>query len=579
MTTARSSAKTGNGSTPAGTSTSTPDEPSQLEARRQSSRGRPGRRGLLDAFVRDYVRNPVNAVFLVLVPTVFVLLAADALTAAAALLTGRDGAPVQTATAGWAASFLAGVAVYFQVSANRAADRRLVLAGLPAARLAAARLACGAVAAVAVTLVAFAALVLAERGDVAAPARVLVGTLLAALVYLGIGAVIGAVFPEPGTGSVVLLFVWILDVFFGPVLGAGAEPVWRALPTHFVTLWTVDLPSGHSGRPGDLGWALLAVVVAMAAAAVTVRPRAARRPHRRPTRRHAFAEPAVARPEVAGRRHAGLGRANSRAVQTGVHAAARAPRARAASQSRVGVSLAVRGLVRTPALWLLLVAVPAVFVLLAAWTTPSELMPMLVTEDGVQAPVVVDLADIHGGTMAPVAVASLAMVAGLFTGLQTRAADRRLLGVGFGPGALLLARVLPVVLAATAAVAATLVTAAFVFDAANWVVYAAGNLLLAITYGLLGLVSGPLLGRVAGVFVAFLVPFVDVGLGQSPMLNALAPGWAELMPGYGAYRVLMDGALTPGFDQARALLVALTWTAALLVVSWLMVLFQRPRRD
>jgi hypothetical protein len=229
-------------------------------------------------------------------------------------------------------------------------------------------------------------------------------------------------------------------------------------------------------------------------------------------------------------------------------------------------------------LWLLLVAVPAVFVLLAAWTTPSELMPMLVTENGVRVAVVVDLADIHGGTMAPVAVASLAMVAGLFAALQTRSPDRRLLGVGFDPVALLGARALPVVLAATTAVAATLATTAFVFDAANWTVYAAGNLLLAITYGLLGLVAGPLLGRVAGVFVAFLVPFVDVALGQSPMLNPAAPGWAELLPGHGAYRVLMDGALTSGFDQAQALVVASTWAAALLVVAWLTVVAQRPRR-
>jgi hypothetical protein len=548
-------------------------------------RGEPSRekrRGLLDAFVRDYVRNPVNTVFLVLVPTVFVLLAADALTDAAALLTGRSGAPVQTATAGWAASFLVGVAVYFQVSANRGADRRLVLDGLPAARLAAARLACGAVVAVAVTLVAFAALVLAEAGDAVTPARVLAGTLLAALVYLGIGAVIGAVFPDPVSGSVVLLFVWILDVFFGPVLGAGTDLVWRVLPTHFVTLWTVDLPSGHAGRPGDLGWALLAVVVALAAAVVAVRPRRARPPHRRSTRRQTATGTTGSGPGVAQRAQAVPSRANGqahdRAAPAGLHASGRAPRPRAASQSRVGLSLAVRGLARTPALWLLLVAVPAVFVLLAAWTTPSELMPMLVTENGVRVAVVVDLADIHGGTMAPVAVASLAMVAGLFAALQTRSPDRRLLGVGFDPVALLGARALPVVLAATTAVAATLATTAFVFDAANWTVYAAGNLLLAITYGLLGLMAGPLLGRVAGVFVAFLVPFVDVALGQSPMLNPAAPGWAELLPGHGAYRVLMDGALTSGFDQAQALVVASTWAAALLVVAWLTVVAQRPRR-
>ena len=534
------------------------------------------RLGLLAAFVRDYVRNPVNGVFLVLVPMVFVLLAADALTDAAALLTGGTGAPVQTATAGWAASFLAGVAVYFQVSANRAADQRLVLAGLPSWQLAVARLACGGVAAAAVTVVAFSALLLAEQlgGDgVSAPVRVLAGTLLAALVYLGIGAVIGAVFPDPGTGSVVLLFVWILDVFFGPVLGSGSEIAWRVLPTHFVTLWTVDLPSGHAGRPGDLGWALAAVVVAIVAAVLVVRPRRARTPRPRALQPATSSEVHATASEP--RMHEAHSRVR-RSAPGGASAHGHAVRRRAprASQTRVGIDFAVRGLVRTPSWWLLLVAVPAVFVLLAAWTTPSELMPVLVTEDGVRAPVVVDLADIHGGTMAPVAVASLAMVAGLFTGVQTRAADRRLLGVGFGSRALLVARVGPVVLAAATAVAAALVTAGFVFHAANWPVYALGNLLLAVIYGLLGLVAGPLLGRVAGVFIAFLLPFVDVGLGQSPMLNPAAPGWAGTMPGYGSYRVLIDGALTAGLDEQRALLVALAWVAVLVAVAWLVL---RPR--
>ncbi|MDW4911168.1 hypothetical protein RB628_39165, partial [Streptomyces sp. ADMS] len=50
-----------------------------------------------------------------------------------------------------------------------------------------------------------------------------------------------------------VLFVWILDVFFGPAIGAADRPVTRVLPTHFVTLWMVDLPSGHGGRVGDLG--------------------------------------------------------------------------------------------------------------------------------------------------------------------------------------------------------------------------------------------------------------------------------------------------------------------------------------
>jgi len=86
-------------------------------------------------FLADYARNPVNLLVLVLVPLVFVVVAAGSLADAAALLGGAGGAPaVETTTAGWAAGFIAGVAMHFQVSAARDADRRLVIAGLPATR-------------------------------------------------------------------------------------------------------------------------------------------------------------------------------------------------------------------------------------------------------------------------------------------------------------------------------------------------------------------------------------------------------------------------------------------------------------
>lgn len=69
------------------------------------------------------------------------------------------------------------------------------------------------------------------------------------------------------------------------------------------------------------------------------------------------------------------------------------------------------------------------------------------------------------------------------------------------------------------------------------------------------------------VFVAFLVPFLDVGIGQSPMLRGEPADWAQYLPGYGAYRVLIDGSLTAGFNEDLALLVAVGWVVALLVAA------------
>ena len=147
---------------------------------------RPGRRTagrlalphLVGTMVRDYARNPVNMLFLVLVPTVFVVVAADTLADAATLIGVGSQAPVETASAGWAASFLAGLAMYFQVAVNRDADRRLALAGFPSAGLTIARLITGVAVAVAVTAVS--TLALAASADMPSPARAVIGTLVSA---------------------------------------------------------------------------------------------------------------------------------------------------------------------------------------------------------------------------------------------------------------------------------------------------------------------------------------------------------------------------------------------------------------
>lgn len=95
---------------------------------------------LVRSFMTEYVRNPVNLLLFALVPAVFVVVVVAATLADAARLLGGVGGPaVETATAGWAAGFLAGIATYFQVSSARDADRRLVLAVLPARVLVRAR--------------------------------------------------------------------------------------------------------------------------------------------------------------------------------------------------------------------------------------------------------------------------------------------------------------------------------------------------------------------------------------------------------------------------------------------------------
>jgi hypothetical protein len=480
-------------------------------------------------FLADYARNPVNLLLLAVVPAVFVLAAAGALADAAELLGGPGGPAVQVVTAGWAAGVLSAVAMYFQMRGARAADRRVVLAGLSPIRLVTARLTTGLALAGLAAATALVALVI--RTDVTAPGRVVAGTAMFALIYLAVGALVGATVSSPVNGTVVILFVWIADVFFGPLFGGIDRSTTRGLPTHFVTLWMVDLPSRHGGRPGDLGWALAWTVGAIALSWVVIA--AITRVGRTSRRR--------GRPAGAARQLTGL----------------------------LGAGL--REQARTPVLAVLLVAVPAVFILGAVAVTPDADLAVRLTDGGRTFTQHLSMRETHGGTMAPIAIGALAALAGLFAVLDARAADRRLILAGLRVPVLLTARLGLVGLSAGLVTVVALAATATVFQPRQWPVYILANLLVAAVYALVGVVLGPLVGRVAGVFIAFLVPFLDLGLVQSPMLGD-TPGWGRLLPGWGPYQILNDGAFTSGFNQLTGSAVALTWLTGLTVAA--LVLFR-----
>jgi len=484
-------------------------------------------RQLVRCLLVEYARNPVNLLMLVLVPAVFVVAAAGSLGDAAEVLGGSGAPAVATATAGWAAAFLTGLAMYFQMSSARNTDKRLVLAGLAPSRLVGARLLTGLTLALVTTAVSL--LALAARTGVDAPLRVLAGTTMFALIYLALGTIVGSYVRDPVNGTVLILLVWIIDVFFGPAMGSVDRLATRWLPTHFATLWMVDLPSRHGGRPGDLGWALIWTVGALLLCWLIVvrNSRTARRPSAN--------RPASAMARLAG-----------------------------------GVKMGLHDYSRNPALWTLLIIVPIVFIVLATVITPDEPTTLPLVESGRTVLMTFPLPDIHPSTMTPIAVGSLATLAGLFIGLDAREGDQRLTLAGF-PASLVLAARLTVMGAAVLLVTVvSLAVTATVFEPRQWGVYAGANLLLALTYGMIGVIIGPVFGRVAGVFVAFLLPFLDLGIGQSPMLRAEPPQWAQFLPGYGASRVMMDGGLTDTFDRAGAVALSVAWLAGVSLLAALL---------
>lgn len=471
-------------------------------------------------FLADYSRNPVNLLLLVVVPTVFVVVVAGSMADAAKLLGGVGGPAVETAAAGWAAAFLAGIAMYFQTAATQETDSRVVIAGLKPRALVLARLLTGFALAVGASTAALIAL--AARTGIDHPARAVAGTLMFAVIYIAVGAIVAGVARNPVNGTVIVLFVWILDVFFGPAMGAADRPLTRGLPTHFVTLWMVDLPSRHGGRPGDLGWALLWTITAVAVAWVLA-----------------------------------AARARTARARRGVHAGSVRAQLAAAGQA------SWRDARRNPAQWALFVVVPLVFIVTADAVTPDEQIMLTLREHGSSLARSFAMPSVHGATMAPIAIASLSALVGLFVVLDSRSGDRRAALAGLRTGALLTARLGVLALLTLVAATVSLATTALVFDAARWPRYAAANLLLGFTYGLVGALLAPVFGRVGGVFLAFLLPFLDLGIVQSPMLHPEPTTLSRVLPGYGGSRVLLDGALTRGFDETVPLLIGLAWLAAL----------------
>ena len=485
---------------------------------------------LTRSFITDYVRNPVNLIMLVLVPLVFVLVAAGSIADAMQLLRGRPGMATQIVTAGWAAGFLSGLAMYFQICSARAADKRLLLAGLPPTRLLAARAGTGLLMAALVSAVALVAL--AARTGIDHPGRVIIGTLMFALIYLAIGARVAVAVANPVNGAVVILLIWLLDVFVGPA-GSGGDYVFtRWFPTHFVTLWMADTPSHHAGRLGDLGLALVWVVGSLAVAGAV--------------------------------------------VATGSHTAGQ--RQRSAGQLLTALQLGLVDLRRNAVLLALLVIVPAAFVLLSRATTPGRPIPVAVKENGVTSNQPFWFPDIHGGVMAPIGIGALAALVGMFVVVDAAGGDHRLHQAGYRTGVVLAARLGVVAVAAVVITVATMAVTATVFDAKQWAGYAGANLLVAVTYALIGVIVGPLLGKVAGVFVAFLIPFLDLGIIQSPMLRPEPQEWARFLPGYGVTKVLFDTGLTVHFDETGPLLMGFAWLIGLLILAGLVLSRGHPVR-
>ncbi len=511
-----------------------------------------------------YARRPLNLVLLVVVPVVLVVVWAGTLADFSELLGGvGDRTQIEAATAGWAAAAVAGLAGFFQVSGSRAADRRLAAAGRSTA-VVTARL--GSSLTLALLASAGGLLALAASEGIKGPGRAITVTVLFAVIYLALGIVVGTFVRSEMNGALLVTLAWVFDVFFGPGMGAGSIGVTRLFPLHFPTLVMTSQASGHAGPIGDLGWSLSwAVGLSILAVARLVTDL---RPTRPPSRTLPLRAPVKPTPTITRKILPAPGpRRNP------VAPAAPAARARdncaggepvtGKDRLAAGLRAGLREHRRNVVLWVVLVVVPVVFIALAIAVTPDTLGPVTLVEGSRRYPEMVSMRRAHAATMVPVTSAFLAGLTGLFVVTGSQGGDRRLVLAGYQTREVLAAR-LGVIGAATVLTTAVAVAVSSAWYSPNqWAGFTAANILVALTYAMIGVLLGPQVGRLGGLYLVLLLAFIDVGLGQTIMLGDGPPTWGAYLPARGPSRMLIDSAFTNQFDEWPYLLLGLAWLFAL----------------
>ncbi|HEX6302086.1 MAG TPA: ABC transporter permease, partial [Acidimicrobiia bacterium] len=415
-------------------------------------------------YLTEYTRRPLNLVLLAVVPVIFVALSAGAIADFARILGGEASlGQLEAATAGWAAAFLAGVAGFFHVTGSRDPDRRIAAAGSNTTRVVTARVVSSTV--LAAVASAGALLALAVRTDIADPVRAVGATIMFAIIYLAIGATVGAWVRSEVNGSLLIIFIWMFDVFLGPAMGRTESLITRFFPSHFPTLVMLDATTTHAGPVGDLGaslaWTTGAVAIAVVSLFVTTRP---------------------------------FKHSHTREVVGGW------------SRTWTGLRYAWKEYRRNIALWVLLVGLPLYFITVSIAVTPDDPAPVELVENGQSSISILSMVDVHGALMVAITVAFLAGLAGLFVVLGSAEGDRRLVLAGFKPRQVLASRLGVITLAALLVSTVSLAVTAAGFQPEVWVTFAAATLAVALTYALIGVVVGPLVGRVGGLYLMFLLP-------------------------------------------------------------------------
>lgn len=232
--------------------------------------------------------------------------------------------------------------------------------------------------------------------------------------------------------------------------------------------------------------------------------------------------------------------------------------ARIAMATRLGF----REQARRPLLIALLVVVPFVFITKAIASTQA--IPRRVGLPG-GGEVQTTMRDIHGALMAAIAVAFLAGLCGAFIVRSAQQADRRLVVAGFRPFETVIPRLAVLTAATVVVLVVSLAVTAISFTPQSWIAFAAGTLLIGLTYACIGVLAGSLVGQLGATYLVLFLGMLALGILQNPMFGTGTPkGAAQYFPDYGAARVVVEGGFSSSFHAWGELALALGWLAVLI---------------
>ena len=216
-------------------------------------------------------------------------------------------------------------------------------------------------------------------------------------------------------------------------------------------------------------------------------------------------------------------------------------------RTRTALRMGLRAYRRMPLLWVLLVGLPAYLLAGFAFLLPDATVLVDVPGDGQQA---LSMVDVYIVTFTPLVAGLVGGIAGLFLVRATSDADGRLVIAGYRAREVVLARiglVVAVGLAVTAVAVAT--TSLVVVSPANLPAFAGATLLGALVWGLLGVLAGLVLDRLAGVYLVLFGTMIDMFLFQNPLVADRA-AVAPLLPGYAPVRAAVDAGFSSSVDLA-----------------------------